>query len=118
MSSFMCARKARVSNRATRVTHAAAMPNLRARSRCCGGRRLTAMEMKTRLSMPRTISIELRVTSRIQVCGSASMARLIERSFRYWSGEEHQAPGQQYVHHHRSEEHTSELQSLMRNSYA
>src|SRR3546814_8249742 len=60
-----------------RVMQAAAMPNLRARSRVAGGSRLTAMEMNTRLSMPRTISIELRVTSRIQVCGSASMASVI-----------------------------------------
>src|SRR5690606_33953326 len=101
-SSFMCARQARVSSSAMRVMQAAAMPNLRARSRVAGGRRLTAMEMNTRLSMPSTISIELRVTSRIQVCGSASIARLIWRSFRHVSRKprpEHQGPDQQYVHH-------------------
>src|SRR5690606_32317171 len=101
-SSFMCARKARVSSRAMRVMQAAAMPNLRARSRWAGGRRLTAMEMNTRLSMPSTISIELRVTSRIHVCGSASIARLIWRSFPHVSRKprpEHQGPDQQHVHH-------------------
>src|SRR3546814_18905428 len=88
-----------------RVMQAAAMPNLRARSRVAGGSRLTAIEMKTRLSIPRTISIELSVTSRIQVCGSASMARLIERSFQakakdsQQAGAEAQPPGEQPVQH-------------------
>src|SRR5690606_41139403 len=83
--------------------HAAAMPNLRARSRVASGSRLTAIEMNTRLSMPRTISIELRVTSRIQVCGSASMASVISGAFGPGASEvsrpqEHH-PGEHHIRH-------------------
>src|SRR3546814_6049294 len=99
-----------------RVRHATAMPNLRAFSRCCGGSRLTAIEMNTRLSMPSTISIELNVNSRIHTCGSASNSQLINRipstvvriiparrpvpaASRPARHQDH-SPAQQHVHHH------------------
>src|SRR5690606_19346547 len=65
---------ASVSSSAMRVMQATAMPNLRATSRRCGGSLLTAMEMKTRLSMPSTISIALRVSRVIQTSGSSSIS--------------------------------------------
>src|SRR6478672_3777703 len=55
------------------------MPKRRARLRCAGGSLLTAIEMKTRLSTPRTISSVFNVISAIQICGSATHARLIGR---------------------------------------
>src|SRR3546814_1801706 len=94
--------------------------------------------------MPSTISIELNVSSRIHTCGSASNSQLINRipstvvriiparrpvpAASRPARHQDQSPAQQHVHHHhdhrgrshvlRSEEHTSELQSLMRISYA
>ena len=63
----MLARKARESSSAMRVRQAMARPNRRARGRCSGGSLLTAIEMKTRLSMPSTISSVARVSSAIQI---------------------------------------------------
>src|SRR5690606_30088079 len=74
------ASQARVSSSPIRVMHATAMPNLRANSRCSTGSRPTAMEMNTRLSMPSTISIVLRVSSRIHTCGSVTSSILPENS--------------------------------------
>lgn len=61
-----------------RITRASPRPIMRARSRSAGGSLLTRMAMKTRLSMPRTISSTTSVTSPIQMDGSASQD--IERS--------------------------------------
>ncbi len=65
---------ARVNSSTMRETQATAMPILRARSRTATGSRLTAIEMKTRLSMPSTISIALRVSRVIQTSGSISIS--------------------------------------------
>jgi hypothetical protein len=54
-----------------RVTQATAMPILRASGRCSGRNRPTAIEMKTRLSMPSTISRALRVTRVSHASGEA-----------------------------------------------
>jgi len=59
-----------------RVTIASARPLMRALFCSAGGRRSTRMEMKIRLSMPRTISSSASVTNASQMCGSASSAVL------------------------------------------
>src|SRR5690606_17469589 len=94
------ASQARVSSSRMRVMQATAMPNLRANSRRSGGSLLTAIEMNTRLSMPSTISIVLRVNSRIQTCGSLNIA-VIYSSFGSLqpARDQHQAPHQQDVQH-------------------
>src|SRR3546814_1876622 len=76
-----------------RMTSASNNPVTRARSLTDGGSLSTRMAMKSRLSMPRTISRTTRVNSPTHAAGSST-------------------------HSIRSEEHTSELQSLMRISYA
>ena len=75
-SEVRLASQARVSSRPMRVMQATPMPNLRANSRRSGGSLLTAIEMNTRLSMPSTISIVLRVSSRIQTCGSLNISSI------------------------------------------
>ena len=52
----MLARNASDNNKPMRVKQASAKPNFLALGRCSGGSLLTAMEMKTRLSTPSTIS--------------------------------------------------------------
>src|SRR5690606_26039694 len=89
------------SSSAMRVMQATAMPNLRATSRRCGGSLLTAIEMKTRLSMPSTISIALRVTRVIQTSGSISISitGVSQQEQSEQAGDEQQPPGQQHVQH-------------------
>ena len=58
-----------------RVTQANARPMRRALERRSCGSLLTAIEMKTRLSTPSTISSVDRVSSAIQVCGSVSNSK-------------------------------------------
>src|SRR5687767_14955683 len=50
-----------------RVMHASARPKRRAAERRSCGRRLTAIEMKTRLSTPSTISSVVSVSNAIQI---------------------------------------------------
>src|SRR5690606_12886609 len=71
---------ASVSSSPMRVMQATAMPNLRANSRCSTGSRPTAIEMNTRLSMPSTISIVLKVSNRIHTCGSVTSSIIPENS--------------------------------------
>src|SRR5690554_1839251 len=103
------ASQASVSNRPRRVMQATAMPNFRANSRRSAGSRLTAIEMNTRLSMPSTISIVARVTSRIHTCGSEISSIIACLSFgsrspcgargSWQSWQQQRAPDQQYVEH-------------------
>src|SRR5689334_12681117 len=64
MSQLMLARSA------SRVMSARPRPNFRALSRRSGGRRFAVMAMKTRLSMPRTISSAVSVRRLAQIPGS------------------------------------------------
>ena len=57
---------------AMRVSIANARPVMRADSRRSGGSRLTRIEMKMMLSMPRTISSADSVRNAIHACGSVS----------------------------------------------
>jgi hypothetical protein len=63
-------------SKASRRTTAIAMPIWRASARRSSGSLLVRMEMKIRLSMPRTISSSASVTNASQICGSASSAAL------------------------------------------
>src|SRR5688572_23999841 len=64
-------------SRAIRLSIASASPRARARGCWALGSRLERIEMKTMLSMPRTISSTVRVAKAIQACGSViqSMAQ-------------------------------------------
>src|SRR3546814_14141584 len=83
------------------LIQATAMPNLRAVSRVSTGSLLTAVEMNTRLSMPSTISIALRVIRVIQTSGSISISITVVSRFFYsvQLAMEDEPPGQHHVDH-------------------
>ena len=60
----------RETNKMIRMIIASANPKVRALGCLCSGSLPTRMEMKTMLSIPRTISSPVRVASAIQTCGS------------------------------------------------
>src|SRR5690606_13857406 len=95
------ASQASVSNRQMRLIQATAMPNLRAFSRVSTGSLLTAIEMNTRLSMPSTISIALRVIRVIQTSGSISISITVVSRFFYsvQLAMEDEPPGPHHVDH-------------------
>src|SRR5690606_11661357 len=108
-------RNASETSSAMRVMQATAMPNLRAKARWCSGRRPTAIEMNTRLSMPSTISSALRVTRVNQTFGSARNSRFMEGKSYGSSGiqqarAQHQGPARHVVEHQRERGRRSPVQ--------
>src|SRR3954463_1043148 len=100
----MRARCASESSSRMRVMQAKPRPSLRARERRSCGRLPTAIEMKTRLSTPSTISSVESVSSAIQACGSEMNSK--DARLRWCPGRslrearpEYQSPAQHHVEH-------------------
>ena len=68
--------QASVASSMSRVRSASDSPTLRPRERWCSGSRPVRIAMKTRLSIPSTISSAESVTSDSQICGSVIQAKV------------------------------------------